>query len=192
MLMVASATGDPSNIHNFSVGDSVPDWRLVPHDNNIALHSVFPVSGPDAGRLGKDFSRISFQVKNPFNKSALMSVKAILPSFLVKRGWKISFGKAGDATFMLEPGAARDVNFKLRAGRPFSTAVVGKEKHPSIEIIARADGIVVGGISFPLRHKAMRPVKHERKSRRTSKSRTAARTKSRAAAKKRRQRRTRR
>ncbi len=192
MLMVASATGDPSNIHNFNVGDSVPDWRLVPHDNNIALRSVFSVTGSDAGRLGKDFSGISFQVKNPFNKSARMSVNAILPSFLVKRGWKISFGKAGAATFMLEPGAARDVNFKLRAGRPFSAAVAGNEKHPSIEIIARADGIVVGGILFPFRHKAKRPVKQERKSRRTSKSRTAAGTKSRAAAKKRSQRRARR
>ena len=192
MLMVASAIGDPSNIHNFSVGDSVPDWRLVPHDNNIALRSVFPVTGSDAGRLVKDFSGISFQVKNPFNKSTLMSVKAILPSFLVKRGWKISFGKAGAATFMLEPCVAQDVDIKLRAGRHFSAADVANEKHPGIEIIARANGIVVGGISFPLRHKAKQPVKHERKSRRTSKSRTAARTKSRAAAKRRRQRRARR
>ena len=60
MLMVASATGDPSNIHNFNVGDSSADWRLVPHDNNIALRSVFSVTGSDAGRLGKDFSGISF------------------------------------------------------------------------------------------------------------------------------------
>ena len=187
-----SATGDPSNIHNFSVGNSVPDWRLVPHDNNIALRSVFPVTGSDAGQLVKDFSGISFQVKNPFNKSALMSVKAFLPSFLVKRGWKISFGKAGAATFMLEPGVAQDVDIKLRAGRHFSAADVANEKHPGIEIIARADGIVVGGISFPLRHKAKQPVKQERKSRRTSKSRTAARAKSRAAAKRRRQRRARR
>jgi zinc metalloprotease ZmpB len=192
MLMVASATGDPSNIDNFSAGDSVPDWRLVPHDNNIALRSVFPVTGSDAGRLVKDFSGISFQVKNPFNKSALMSVKAILPSFLVKRGWNISIGKAGAATFMLEPGVAQDVDIKLRAGRHFSAANIANEKYPGIEIIARADGIVVGGISFPLRHKAKRPVKHKRKSRRAAKSHAATMAKSRAGAKRRRQRRARR
>ena len=40
MLMVASATGDPSNIDNFSGGDSIPEWRLVPHDNNIGQRNV--------------------------------------------------------------------------------------------------------------------------------------------------------
>ncbi len=40
MLMVASAAGDPSNVDNFSARDSIPDWRLVPNDNNIALRKV--------------------------------------------------------------------------------------------------------------------------------------------------------
>jgi hypothetical protein len=110
-------------------------------------------------------------------------VNAILPSFLRKRGWKIALWNAGTATFMLESGAARDVDIRLRAGRRYSTADVAKAKHPSIEIIARADGIVVGGFSYPLRDKTKRPVKQKRKSRRTAKSRTAASAKSRAAAK---------
>ena len=40
MLMVASAAGDPSNIDNFTARDSIPNWRLVPHDNNIGQRNV--------------------------------------------------------------------------------------------------------------------------------------------------------
>ena len=40
MLMIVSATGDPSNVDNFTAGETVEDWRLVPNDNNIALRNV--------------------------------------------------------------------------------------------------------------------------------------------------------
>jgi zinc metalloprotease ZmpB len=40
MLMVASAAGDPSNVDNFAVRDSMPDWRLVPNDNNVGQRRV--------------------------------------------------------------------------------------------------------------------------------------------------------
>jgi hypothetical protein len=40
ILMVVSAAGDPSNVDNFTARDSIPDWRLVPNDNNIGLRKV--------------------------------------------------------------------------------------------------------------------------------------------------------
>ena len=40
MLMIVSATGDPSNIDNFTAGEEIEDWRLVPNDNNVALRNV--------------------------------------------------------------------------------------------------------------------------------------------------------
>lgn len=43
MLMIVSAAGDPSNADNFTAGEMVEDWRLVPNDNNIAQRNVtFP------------------------------------------------------------------------------------------------------------------------------------------------------
>ena len=43
MLMIVSATEDRSNADNFTTGEVVEDWRLVPNDNNIALRKVkFP------------------------------------------------------------------------------------------------------------------------------------------------------
>jgi hypothetical protein len=40
MMMIVSATGDPSNVNNFTPGRTVEDWRLVPNDNNIARRDV--------------------------------------------------------------------------------------------------------------------------------------------------------
>ena len=40
LLMVASASEDPSNIDSFVAGEVIEDWRLVPNDNNIGLRIV--------------------------------------------------------------------------------------------------------------------------------------------------------
>lgn len=45
MLMIASADGDPSNIDNFTIGEVIQDWRLIPNDNNIGQRNVVLVPG---------------------------------------------------------------------------------------------------------------------------------------------------
>ena len=40
MLMIVSASGDPSNVNNLTAGGEIEDWRLVPNDNNIGLRNV--------------------------------------------------------------------------------------------------------------------------------------------------------
>jgi hypothetical protein len=40
ILMAVSATGDASNLAKFSDDKPIPDWRLVPHDNNIGMREV--------------------------------------------------------------------------------------------------------------------------------------------------------
>src|SRR5262249_13680693 len=40
VLMAVSALGDRSNLHKFSTGRSIPDWRLVPHDNHLGLRKT--------------------------------------------------------------------------------------------------------------------------------------------------------
>jgi hypothetical protein len=49
MLMVVSAAGDPSNIDNYTAADAIPNWRLVPNDNNIAQRNT-SVAAKSKGR----------------------------------------------------------------------------------------------------------------------------------------------
>jgi hypothetical protein len=48
LMFVVSATGDSSNIDNFGPSESIPEWRLVPNDNNIGLRNVSPVPAESA------------------------------------------------------------------------------------------------------------------------------------------------
>jgi zinc metalloprotease ZmpB len=45
IIMVVSADNDASNIDNFTSGETIPDWRLVPNDNNIGQRNMVPVLG---------------------------------------------------------------------------------------------------------------------------------------------------
>ena len=133
-----SADGDASNIDNFTAADSIPGWRLVPNDNNIGQRNVYPVVGATGNGLLEEFDGMSFQLKNPFNRRARMSVKATLPPFLDERGWRIAFGNAGADAFALEPGGGRHVIIRLLPGRNFNAAEVRTANDPIIEIEAYA------------------------------------------------------
>ncbi|MFZ3360014.1 MAG: hypothetical protein WA177_14745, partial [Xanthobacteraceae bacterium] len=50
MLMAVSAAGDASNIDNLTARDSIPNWRLVPNDNNIAQRNVTVGTAPHQRR----------------------------------------------------------------------------------------------------------------------------------------------
>jgi len=43
VIMVVSATDDASNLNSFTMGETIPDWRLVPNDNNMGQRNMIPV-----------------------------------------------------------------------------------------------------------------------------------------------------
>jgi len=92
MLMVVSADGDPSNIDNFTAGEAVEDWRLVPNDNNIALRNVVLVRLAlviaDSGDIGNvcvgSFKDIVLYLSNSgFNPVTITGITSSSGEFLV-------------------------------------------------------------------------------------------------------------
>jgi hypothetical protein len=150
MFMVVSAPDDPSNVDNFTASDSMEEWRLVPNDNNIGQRNVSPVASANSQRLVRGFDRKGFQVKNPFRKRARMTLRAVLPGFLAERDWRIAFTNPGAEAFTLEPRSARDVVMRILPGRDFVVDHVHGAEDPVIRVEALADGILVGGMSYPL------------------------------------------
>jgi zinc metalloprotease ZmpB len=148
--MVASATGDPSNVSNFSAGESIPEWRLVPHDNNIGQRNVTPVVFTKIEQLIKAFSELRFKLKNPLRGSAKMVLNPKLPKTLASRGWKLEFTNPGGAKPKLGAGKTTMISMKLVPGEPFTAADLAREKNPAIRIEAYANGIIVGGMTYEL------------------------------------------
>ncbi|HET8745873.1 MAG TPA: hypothetical protein VFM98_09715 [Ramlibacter sp.] len=145
MFFSVSATGDPSNIDGRITG-SIPEWRLVPHDNNIGQRNVHPVA---MSLTRADLARRLFWLRNPFDRHVKVTLKATLPDFLRERGWKLEFVSAGGAAFGMQPGARREVVFAMSAGQPFDRKVVPADSEArTIVITAEADGIPLGGMGY--------------------------------------------
>jgi hypothetical protein len=152
MFMVVSATGDPSNISNMTAGDAIAEWRLVPNDNNVGQRNVFPVAGGGGGKgllATLDGARIA--IKNPLASQARMSVTTVLPRFLAAAGWTAVFDNPGAGAFVLSAGESRQVVLRLKRGKEFTPqAVVSAKADAVIHVEARANGILVGGMSYTL------------------------------------------
>ena len=152
MFMIVSADGDTSNVNNIAAGDSIPEWRLVPNDNNIGQRNVFPISGGGTSGLTESFGRLQFHLKNPHLETARMEVRIVLPALLERRGWKVGFSSPGGATFPLRPGESRNVIMRLITGKDFTPADVAASADKTIHLYGYAGGILVGGLSYELDH----------------------------------------
>ncbi|HUR80164.1 MAG TPA: hypothetical protein VM733_05335 [Thermoanaerobaculia bacterium] len=151
LMMIASAKGDPSNVDQFTAGETIPEWRLVPNDNNVGQRNVQPVAGGGGSEgLNATLNGLTFTAGNPNKKTARMQVRAILPPVLANRGWKVSFSDLPDGLFALASGAKRDIKLTVSPGQQFTAGDVqqARIRHVGIEVLA--DGIVVGGMTYPI------------------------------------------
>jgi hypothetical protein len=150
MFMVVSASGDPSNVSNLSPGESIPEWRLVPHDNNIGQRNVTAVPFTKLEAWLKAIEELRFMLKNPLRSSAKMVLNPSIPQTLARRGWKLEFTNKGAATPKLAAGKTTTISMRLVPGEPFTAADLAKEKNPAIRIEAYANGIIVGGMTYEI------------------------------------------
>ncbi len=155
MLMIASADGDLANTDTstaFSLPCATgptPDWRLVPFDNNIGQRNVAPVAGGGRRKaLVASFLNRKFTVRNPFERSVDISLEAVLPDFLMRRGWSVRFLDPAGDSFSLSPRGSRTVVFTLVPGADFKATDVPASAAALIEIHTCVDGLLIGGMSY--------------------------------------------
>jgi len=150
---------DASNVDNIAAGNSIPEWRLVPHDNNIGQRNVAPVPGGGTTGLVEEFDGLSFEVKNPLLQPAVMRIETTLPPLLADRGWRLNLTSRGGSAFKLQPGESREVVMALSKGADFTADEVAKADARTIDVAVRADGILVGGMSYEMDPRLKRPTR---------------------------------
>lgn len=151
LLMIASATGDPSNVDAFSVGESIAEWRLVPHDNNIGQRNVHPV--PAAGGIAgimRVLDGRGFTVGNPFDKRVKVVLDIVLPRVMSAKGWEVGISTPGGAGFGLAPGAKRTVRLAVRSGAEIDAGEIKATVDRDVVVSVKADGILIGGMTYRL------------------------------------------
>jgi hypothetical protein len=162
MLMVVEADGDAANVANFTVGETVPEWRLVPNDNNIAQRNVVPVPGK-CGKCGlmQGLDGKKLWVGNPNPKRGKMTFQVHLPPWLAKLGWKLELSGIENGA-VLASGAKREVTIKLHAGQDFTPEDVKSAKDRDIRINVLANDNLVGGMTYRVDPDLCKPWNHDK------------------------------
>ena len=106
--MIASVAGDPSNIDNFTGTESIQEWRLVPHDNNVGQRNVAVVPGEGGSEtLTAALDGAFFMAGNNLNRRGAMELRVEVPRVLADRGWTLQFDGISDNKFPLKAGEKR-------------------------------------------------------------------------------------
>jgi zinc metalloprotease ZmpB len=158
MFMIVSCPGDASNASNIEAGDTIPEWRIVPNDNNIGQRNVAPVPG-GGGLVGlaAAFEQYGFTLKNPLGARAAMQVEVTFPAFLRDLGWTMRFLNPGGAVPVLGAGANQQMAMQIVPGRDFSAAEAAASPEKMIRVTGRANGFIIGGLSFAVDPSLVRP-----------------------------------
>jgi zinc metalloprotease ZmpB len=151
ILMVASQASDPSNVNNFTAGESIEEWRLVPNDNNIGQRNVYPVAGGGGLQgLVASLEGKLFYAGNPFRRTATIELKVQLPEVLSTAGWRMNFKEVTNNQFKLKPGEKRAVIINLIPGNNFTKQQIIDTADREIRILMYANNMLMGGMTYQL------------------------------------------
>jgi len=157
MLMVVSADEDTSNVDKFTAGETIPEWRLVPNDNNVGQRNVNPVPGGGGERgLMAGLNGVSFFVGNPNPQRGNMTFEVTLPSLLRDQGWRLELVGVGKG-FTLASGAKREVFIKLHPGQTFTRDALEATTDRDVRIDVLANDNLIGGMTYRLDPNISRP-----------------------------------
>jgi zinc metalloprotease ZmpB len=149
MMMIVSAPGDPSNVDNFTAGEYVEDWRLVPNDNNVGQRNVTLAPGGGGMKgLMTGLHGKGFWVGNPGRRGANVAVSITLPPLLASRGWRITLRDLPEGGARFKAREQRLVTFEVHPGTEFTKADTVAEVERDIVVTATADGGIVGGMVY--------------------------------------------
>ena len=149
VLMIASVAGDPSNIDNFTGAETIQEWRLVPHDNNVGQRNVSVVPGEGGGEaLMASLDGAFFMAGNNLNRRAVMELRVEMPAVLADKGWRLQFDGISDNKFPLKANEKRRIQLTLKKGTEFTKADIEGSADRMINVSLLANGILLGGMSY--------------------------------------------
>jgi hypothetical protein len=149
LLAVVETAQDPSNLANFTPTQTIQEWRLVPHDNNIGQRNVQLVpGGGESEALSQSLEGAFFMAGNNLLKAAQMELRVELPEVLASRGWSLGFAGLGSPRFRLEAGEKRRIDLRLTPGADFTTDDIRAAVRRDIVVTLLADGMILGGMSY--------------------------------------------
>jgi hypothetical protein len=149
VLMVVSADGDATNTDNFTAGEVIPEWRLVPNDNNVGQRNVTLVPGGGSGEaLAAGLDDVVFVAGNNFGKPADMVLRVDVPRVLAAKGWRLQFVGLLDNKFRLKAGEKREITLRLVKGADFTADDICATTDRNFTVRLYGNGMLLGGMTY--------------------------------------------
>jgi hypothetical protein len=93
-----------------------------------------------------DLSDARFWVKNTYDVPITVVLQAVLPEFMVQRGWGLQFLNQGGASFLLDPDMDQEISMGCLPGTPFTANDIPQnDRLIRILVFAESDVHGVGG-----------------------------------------------
>lgn len=147
LLAIVTADDDPSNVDNLEPGQTIQEWRLVPHDNNVGQRNVVLVPGGGGGEaLSGAMDGAWFFAGNNFNRRATFELRVEVPRFLEARGWGLEL--VPGQRFTLKPGEKRRIELRLRPGAEFTAKEVRDADDRAFRVSLYGEGMLMGGMTY--------------------------------------------
>lgn len=157
LLAIVSTAQDPSNVDNLEPGQTINEWRLVPHDNNIGQRNVSIVGGGSGEALGESLNGAVFFAGNNFNKVADMELNLEVPRVLTAKGWQIGFVGLPTQKFQLKPGEKRRIELSVTPGSAFTPDDIRNAPDRAIRVTLLGNGMILGGLTYQIDPNLMGP-----------------------------------
>ena len=158
LLAIVTADGDPSNVDNLEPAQTIPEWRVVPHDNNIGQRNVTVLGGGEGGEtLMQSLDGAVFFAGNNFNKRADMQLRVSLPRVLTAKGWQVGFAGLPTGKFQLKPGEKRKIQLSVTPGANLTANDIRNSPDKTIRIYHYGNGMLVGGMTYTIDPDLMTP-----------------------------------
>jgi zinc metalloprotease ZmpB len=145
MFFSVTARGDAGNIDGHVVGP-IPEWRLVPHDNNLGQRNVHPVR---IDLIKSIWEKLPFWLRNHGKSSIHVSCDVKVPKWLTELGWKFDVPRATKDT-LIKPGDRLEVTMAVTGGTPFDEQTLAKQRDRDIVVTVLYDGLPSGGMSWQI------------------------------------------
>jgi hypothetical protein len=151
LLAIVEADGDPSNVNNLEPGQTIQEWRLVPHDNNVGQRNVTLVpGGGGAEALEAGLDGAVFFAGNNFNRPADMELRVDVPRMLAVKGWRLRFIGLPDNKFRLKAGEKREIALRLVKGADFTVDDIRAAADCNFTVYLYGNGMLLGGMTYRL------------------------------------------
>lgn len=149
LLVTVEASGDVPNTWYPIANTTIPDWHLVPTDNNVAQRNLNLLQGwYGSDSVSQAVNASSFLVRNPYYDPTSVDLQVHVPQLLINKGWLITFDTGNHIELEAFDREGIPVRMRMSGGKSFTRQDIMNTDDRDIIITMVSDKGIIGGLTY--------------------------------------------